>query len=218
MAAATQIQLENLETAHKQHLISLIQGADFRLGIAEKYGKDSLQFLKWNTIFNTSMIKWLNRNIKLESQAKRRMLPDWIYSEEGGNWVKLFNTREGVKKLVVLAKQLDKEGKGIGFIPLIIWAVLGIVGLFTAESVVDELNNTAAEQKELIDASTKFCADNNLTPEQCKELLSEQTQAVKDEGGGIMDIFGKLLLFGGLAYVTVQFVIPAFSDKKKQSA
>jgi len=213
MAQPTEIQLQNLEIAHKQHMITLIQSALFRIGVAEKYGVGSTQFIFYNYNFVKSLNKWVDREIRLLKKSGKGTLPEWIYKERDGKFGTLFFDKAGAIILQKLAREIDKEGKGIGFIPLIIWAVIAIAGFFTAAEVVDELNNTTTEQKALIDSTAKFCTDNNLSPEECKAILSEQTEASSSQGG-IFDSLFKLILFGGVAFVAVKYVIPMFTDKK----
>lgn len=106
----------------------------------------------------------------------------------------------------------------IGFIPLIIWAVVAIAAAFTADSIVDELNTTTEEQAELTTVTNNFCTDNQLTPEQCQALLQQQTEATNDDGG-IPWIKISLLAGGGwLAYNWLAPKVKSYAEKRKSAA
>lgn len=214
MAAPTEAQLRNLEIAHKQHMISLIQSALFRIGVAERYGIGSPQFISYNYNYVKSLTKWVDREMRLMKKSGKGTLPEWIYKERPGKFGTLFFDRAGVTILQKLAQEIDKEGKGIGFIPLIIWGIIAIAGFFTASEIIDETNNTSQEQAILISSTQDFCKQNNLSKEECEKLLQTQTEATKGQGG-FFDSLTKIALWGAAAFVTVKFVIPAFTDKKK---
>ncbi|HEY6435464.1 MAG TPA: hypothetical protein VIY47_02660, partial [Ignavibacteriaceae bacterium] len=88
--------------------------------------------------------------------------------------------------------------------PLIIWAVVAIIGFFTADEIVDELNTTTEEQTELMNASDKICKDHNFNTEECKQFMVQQNTAVANPSSGFLGITpGKLLLGAGVAYAFI---------------
>lgn len=196
-AAPTAAQIAAFEKAHKLLFAALVQAGMFRIQLARKYGLKSPQFLNYNKLYIPKVKKFGARQIVLE---KRAGIPPIVKTAD---LINAFFTSEGIKHLVQVAKSYDQSGKGIGFIPLIIWAVIAIAGAFTATSIVDETHTTSEEMRDLVNDTADFCAKNNLTPEQCKELLKEETKQIDtDSGGGIFGgILMPLLLLGGAAIV-----------------
>jgi hypothetical protein len=80
----------------------------------------------------------------------------------------------------------------------LIWAVVWIIGFFTAEKVVDDLTTTTQEKEELMKTTQDTCAKLNLTKEQCAAMIS-QTQSEASSGTGIGDMI-KMGLYVLLGY------------------
>lgn len=198
MAKPTKEQVQNMEAVHKRQFADLVavtglwhqQAAD----LEKKYGKNIPQSeVKVMLDFGKKTIvplvqKWLIRQAKFDKAGAK------IFDQpiKPTDWF----DRKNFNKLQSIVQQIDAENRatsGIGFVPLIIWAVIAIVGFFTAEEIVDEMNDTAEEQTQLVTATNKFCVDNKLTPAQCKAMLEQQTNA--SSGGGGM---GSKLLWAGL--------------------
>lgn len=199
MAKPSEAQIRALEKAHKQQLINLLQAIRMRYIIYQKLGKDSAEWKKYADMIWKMWQSWYKRQLKYESsggaQKENILKDDWL-------------TPEGNKKLKALSKKWDQNGEGVmGFIPLLIWAVIAIAGLFTADQIVDELNTTTDEQAELIKTTEDYCTKYNLSKEECQKFMTEQNLAVTSPDSGIGGIFTKLLLFGGLAFVGYEFII-----------
>jgi len=207
MAKATPEQVKALEKAHKQALVNLLQSIRFRYLIYEKFGSKNPDWIKYKDLVYKLGNSWYDRQIKLEKggATKEGILKNDLW------------TFEGNKKLKALAKKWDASGEGVGFIPLLIWAVVAIIGFFTADQIVDELNTTTEEQNELIKTSDEICTKYKFNAEECKAFMTEQTTAVTDSGGGGMfsGIF-KWVLIGGVAYIVWTNKDKIFSSTKKQ--
>lgn len=96
----------------------------------------------------------------------------------------------------------------------LVWAIVVLVGFFTAAKIVDDMNTTAEEQAELVNATADFCKKNNLSPEDCKLMLKQQTQSLSDAnatslGGGIV----KYLLIAAALYFGYTIIAPKFKSK-----
>jgi len=193
MAKPTEAQIKALEIAHKNALANLLQAVRFRYIIYTKLGKNSKAYKDYAQLCWDLWRNWYTRQLKYEKAGAPKeyiLKDDWL--NPAGN-----------KRLNDLLKKWDKQGEGIGFIPLIIWAVVAIAGFFTAEEIVDELNTTTEEQTALINTSQDICTKNNFTPEECKAFMTQQTEAVQSPGGMLSGIIPKVLFFGGLIYIFV---------------
>lgn len=204
MAKATEAQVRKLEDEHKTQFYYLVQANNFILNTAkqDKSVYKNPGFVAYIKSVERLVQKWQGRQTMLEKAGIPKYHPIW------------FNYAAQPELNRMLA-EIDKERqtKGIAFIPLLIWAIVAIVGLFTAEQIVDETHNTSQEQQELLDKTAQVCKDLKLTPEQCKQMITEQTEST-DKGGGIFSGIGTFVGLGILAYVAVNSGI--FS-KKKQS-
>lgn len=202
MAKPTEKQIKDLEKAHKQQLVNLLQAIAFRKMLYSKTfdgktGKYSEPWKKYADLVWKLWSSWYARQKKLEKGGATKegiIDTDW-------------NTQAGQKKLKALAKKWDQTGEGVmGFIPLLIWAAVAIAGFFTADEIVDELTTTTEEQSELINTSKDFCTKYNLNAEECKQFMVQQNTAVKSEGSatGTMVKWGIGLFVAYKAYEAYQ--------------
>lgn len=189
MAKPTPEQVIALEKAHKKQLADLLQAIRFRFIIYKKLGDKHPEYTKYANFIWKMWQNWYNRQLKYEKSggAKKEgiLKNDWL-------------TPEGKKKLQALVDSWNKENAtaGMGFIPLIIWAVTAIVGFFTAEEIVDELNTTTEEQAELVKTSDDICTKYGFSKEECKAFITQQNTSVKEANSGGFPT-GKLLFIGG---------------------
>lgn len=194
MAKPTEAQVKALEKAHKQALVNLLQAIRFRYIVYQKLGENSAEWKKYAGLVNDIGRRWYKRQVKLEKGGA---------TKEGIAENDLF-TYNGNIKLRALAKKWDAQGTGIGFIPLLIWAVVAIIGFFTADEIVDELNTTTEEQQALIEASDKICKEHNFNTEECKQFMVQQNTAVANPSSSFLGITPmKLALGAGVAYVVI---------------
>ena len=201
MAQATEKEVRDLEKAMNEQFYYLVQGAAFRIAIARKYGLDSTDFKNYNSVFVPLVKSWILREIKYERENIKHGVTGIIAS--GDLKANDFYYSAELPKLVELVKKwnAEKTTSGIGFIPLLIWAVLAIVGAFTAVTITDDLTTTTQEKEELLRTTQQTAKDLGLTPEQAAGLIT-QTQAEASQGG-ITDV-----LKWGLLGVAAILVLP----------
>lgn len=210
MAAPTEKQIRDLEKAHKQQLVNLLQAIRFRKMLYSKTfdGKTGSQSEPWKhyaKLVWDLWSSWYARQMKMEKnpgvQKEGIKADDW-------------NTPDGQKKLEALAKKWDQTGQGvIGFIPLIIWGIIAIAGMFTAVEITDELNTTEEEQADLIKTSNDYCTKYNLTKEECQKFMTQQTTTLQTntEGSGM----GTMIKWGLIAFVGLK-AFESFSKNRQQ--
>lgn len=128
-------------------------------------------------------------------------------------------------KLIELQKALhdakvqqNVSGEATGFLPLIIWGIIAIVALFTADDIVKQVDSSTAQQKALVDSTNQLCKDQGLNTEDCKKLLADQQQTIQtteaNQGGGFFGDIKSLFLWGAAIFVGVKFVVPALTKTK----
>lgn len=96
----------------------------------------------------------------------------------------------------------------------LVWAIVVLVGFFTAAKIADDMNSTADEQAELVNATSDFCKKNNLSPADCKAMLQQQTQAITDSNDS--GIFGSVIKYGlilAAVYAGYKIIAPKFQSK-----
>lgn len=214
MANATQAQVSALEKALAEQFYWLVQAAAFRIGLARKFGIDGEPFLKFNDKFSKLVKSWVGREVKYE----RALIKKGIYGiiATGDLDVNDFFYSASLPKLDMLVKKWDAEPKtqqGTGFIPLLIWAAIALIGYFTVTEVVDDLTTTTQEKAELMESTKKTAQELGLTPEQAAGIIS-QTQAEASQGSGLGDT-----VKWGIAAVAAAFIVPKlFSSTNTQAA
>jgi len=219
MAQATAEQIQQLETSHKRLMIALIQSARLLFGFIKKYGLNSEIAQQYKKIYVPLATNWYQRQAELEKSGgvqkiPYKMPPGW--KDKQGNahlFPGDFFTVEGVKNLEDYAMSIDKEGKGIGFIPLLIWAVILITGFFSAGYITDKLTATTRDQAALVKQTDEFCTAHGLSTEECKQVMAEQTEAGKNGEAGSYIL--PALLFAGAAYLGYELLIKKQSHKKQ---
>lgn len=193
-----------LEKAHKQALVNLLQAMKFRYLMYTKLGSNSPEWKKYAQLSFDIWKSWYARQQRLEKGGATKegiLQNDWL-------------TKPGVKKLEALAKKWDAKGQGIGFIPLLIWAVVALVGFFTAYQITDELNTTAQEQEQLINATDSICQKYKFTPEECNKFMTDQTKQVTQKSeGGLLSTILKPLIFVGIGILVIKNSDKLFSKK-----
>lgn len=204
MAKATEAQIRQLENVHKQALSNILQAIAFRYLIYQKFGSDSQQWKRYAALVTRLGNSWFDRQMKLEAGGAIK---------EGINRNDLF-TYQGNQKLRDLVKRWDSKGEGIGIIPIIAWAIVALVGFFTADQIVDELNTTTQEQGELIQTTQEYCKLYNLNAEECKKILIEQNKAVNPpDSGGLGTTLAKWGIGLGIAFILFKNSDKLFTKK-----
>lgn len=182
-AAPTDQQVRDLETALNDQFYYLVQGAAFRVAIARKYGLDSDAFKNYNALYTPLVRNWINIEVPYEQANLKQGVKGIIAS--GDLVFDDFFLSASLPKLTALVKKWNKEPStgGIGFIPLLIWAVIAIVGFFTAQKITDDLTSTTRDKTALLTATQSTAKDLGLTPAQATALITDtQAQASKDSG------------------------------------
>lgn len=200
MAKPTQQQVSALEAAMLQQFKLLAEASAFRIGLARKFGLDGEPFLKYNKIYVDLVNSWINREVKYE----RELIKDHIYGIIASGDLKKedFFTSAALPKLQFLVNKWNKEKPvtGVGWIPLLIWAVIAIAGFFTAQQVVDDLTTTTQEKQELLEATSKTAKELGLTNEQATSLINE-TQQQASEGTGLGSTVKWLAAAAAVAFI-----------------
>lgn len=219
MAQATPEQVKQLEQAHKQQFADLVTAWNVAYNIILKEGNTAQSFAKVKPFMlrlAPITAKWVSRQRMFETKApgastglgNRKIWNNDFSTYDPNHFGYLLN----LKNLIDAQKQTGKNQTG--FIPLLIWAVIAIVAAFTATEIVDETNTTTEEQADLVATTQQFCKDNNLTGEDCKNLVQSNTAATTDQGGGLFGGMKSILLWGLGAFVVFKFVIPEFNKSK----
>lgn len=214
MAQATEKQVRDLERVLGEQFFLLVQGAEFRINLARKYGLKSNAFKKYSEAYTKILRKWITKEVKYERELLKTGVKGIIASGKI-KFEDFFYSKE-LPKLIAAAKKWNTENttigrmhENLGFIPLLIWAVIAIVSAFSATVIVDDLTTTAEEKQELMEVTAQTIKDLNLTPQQASALLEQtQEQASSTGGGGIMNI----VKWGLIGYLGIQ-LIPIFTKK-----
>lgn len=101
---------------------------------------------------------------------------------------------------------------------LLVWAVVAIAAMFTAEEITSMLTNTAADKEKLVTAMDKFAKDNNLPPDAAAALLSSSF-VPKGSGTepGFFDQIKTLALWSAVGIIGFKVVLPALTQKKSSA-
>lgn len=196
MAKPTEKQVREFETAHKLQLANLAIANFTFLNVMLPYAsKLKLQKdYKTNTIaqrkvkavqdygkFLATMLgKWYARQLMIERKAGAgvQKMPTDLLS--------LFFSKKNERKLADLVKKMfDTPPAQLGFIPLLIWAVIAIVAAFTAYEIVNETTTTAQEKSDLLKQTEKTLKDLNIPPAQAAAIITSTQQQATETGGGI---------------------------------
>ena len=171
-----------------------------------KYGfnpknKNTKQYKSWaalSVVIGNKLKAWAARQMELEKSGGVQHIPAKYYAD--------FFQPAKVKELSEFAKTLvDPKGGvisgGIGFIPLLIWAVILVAGFFTVAYIVDRTTVTAKDKEELLAATEKTMKDLNIPPDKAAAIIqSTQTEVSASAGGGFTSaikwgVGGLILLF-----------------------
>lgn len=204
MAQPTEQQIKKLEEAHKKALANLLQAIKFRYILYTKFGSNSKAWRNYADMIWKLWQNWYNRQKKYEQAGVSKENID------KNDWL----TPTGQKKLEALLNKWDTgRTQGIGFVPLLVWAVIALAGFFTADQIVDELNTTAEEQQELITTTKNYCQEFNLDAEQCKQFMTQQQSAINPPDSGFSGI-GKMIFLVGIGFLLITNSDKIFKTKK----
>ena len=216
MADATDQQVKDLEAAMTDQFYMLATAAALRIAIARKYGLTDPAFIDYNAKYVPLVKSWILREVPYEQENLKQGIKGIIAS--GELVFDDFFLSASLPKLVALTKKFNVDGttSGIGFIPLLIWAVIAIVGFFSAARITDDLTSTTKDKEALMKTTAETAAKLNLTPAQAQSLITttqaEATAASTAASGGIADT----LKWGALALGAV-FILPKILDATSKS-
>ena len=220
MARPSEQQVRQMEMAHKGQFVDLVLANKLFLSLLPrlhgktKTSKEYLAITEFGKAIARNAAKWYMRQRNFETKAK---VP--IVSNDILKWFMMPGHQVDLvaeAKKYVAPQKYDKTSAalgcitihGMGFIPLLIWAVIAIVVAFTAYEITDELNTTAEEKADLLKQTEKTLKDLNVTGPQAAAIIqSTQEQASEGSGGGMFGGFGKLLMWGAIAYGVNEFFI-----------
>lgn len=204
-------QVKDLELAHKKQLGDIIAANFLWCAMIQKFTKSELADPKFK---ETDKYKaWLNFGVNVV------MLYDKWYKRqaklEKANGVTRFDPK--VRDLLLKRDKANIETLGkyvtgwivgkpgnIGFIPFIVWGVIGIIALYSASQITDQLNETSAEKAELQNKTVQALKDLNIPPDKAAEILLQQTKD-SSSGGMFGDIKG-LFVMGIAAFFGINLL------------
>ena len=189
MAAPTPEQITALEKEHKEQFAQLVAANNLYLNTGKDISKmtptQKDAFLKFDAKIRRLAQIWQARQSYLE---KNMGIPKYYAHFFNPNYQQALNDE---------LKRMDRSG--IGFIPLLIWAGIALVGAISASYIVSQITDTAQEKQELITATGDYCAKLGLTKEQCVQLMS---QGIESTSGGLEGII-KPVLWAGFAFLVI---------------
>lgn len=191
MAKPTEQQILNYEIAHLTQFVTLVIANNLWLSMPGQYGfnpKDNTtaKYKAWfdyGVTIKKLAVSWSKRQYKLESIKDSKVQPLLKYA---GDFLNANKRAELNKAALSIVKPGTKPPDGIGFIPLLIWAVIVLVAALSAAYIVDELTTTAEEKTELMNQTQVTLKALNIPPEKAAEIIS-QTQAEASEKKGFLD-------------------------------
>jgi hypothetical protein len=200
-----------LELAHKMQLFYIFQAGTLAQNMAKQLQASHTQaqldsYQLFLQKINKSFVDWLDNEAAFESAKSD--LP--VLNLNGGD---IF-TANGIAKIKAVLNTWsdDKAGiSGLGFIPLIIGAVAGLLALWGAYEISKRFTTTVQDKEDLLAQTAQTIKDLKLSPTDAAALLvSTQAQTPTDTGaGGISSI----LKYGLLAAGAI-FLLPILMPKK----
>jgi len=235
--------LTDWEKAHKGLFQSVIDGARFRLGLKSQYGIDSPEFKEYEAVWVPIAAHWAAVQEVVEQNGLEPpsglSFPDVLTNGQAGidkmqevaNYWETGKLADGTSPLDYIKTfpdfmqaaylsahpELNPSAQGIGILPLIIWAVMWIIGSLSAAYIVHETHKESSDQQDLIEKTNKFCTDHNLTPAQCQALLLNQTTSVEKQASSSPGLLASIGTPIGIAiggFLLYQFVLKPQMNKK----
>lgn len=204
LVPANPILMQQFEFAHKQQLFYLYQAGTLVSNMAAqlKQQHTQAQLDSFNSYLQTLgklWLDWLKNENDMELSLDNLPKTNFIGSD-------IF-TATGLKKIKALLNTWSNDKTGIGFIPLVIGAVAGLLALWGIYEISKRFTTTVQDKEDLLTATQKTIKDLGLSPSDAAKFLSD-TQAQASAGSGITDI----LKWGLIAYLGIK-IIPMFTNK-----
>lgn len=223
MARPTEAQIIKFETEHIILLINLVVANTLWLNLPGKNGFDPKdrktpegirRYNAWEKMGQQivkSLTKWKLTQQRLE-QAPNNAVPK--VNPQMYGWFLKKADRQKLNDYVL--KQFVKEGtagKGLGFIPLLIWGVIALVGFLTAAYVIDETTTTTQEKEELLKTTKETLKELNIPPDKAAQIISDTQEQASKNSGLLNSITG-----GGSGLLLPAALIVAFLLINKKSS
>lgn len=220
MARASEEQVKKLERDHKAQFVDLV--------LANKLFISLLPKLKGKSKTSKEYIAMLAFGKKIAQLAGKWYARQWKFEQKAGvpkadkDIMKYFLQPANQDKLIAQAKAFLSPGKkenqilsiyGIGIVPLIVWGVMALIAAFTAYEIVDELNTTAEEKTDLLKQTESTLKDLNITGAQAANIISSTQEQASEGSTGFS--FGKLLMWGALAWGGYEFIVKPMQAKSQ---
>lgn len=190
MSKPTKEQIQEYELQHKALFCSLVIANNLWLAMPGKYGfnpkdRNTDKYKSWEKlmfVIADKLRNWSTRQLELEKSKGVPIIPAKYYG--------LFFKPEHMVELSNFAKSFIKPGssdgiKGIGFIILIIWAVILLAAFFTAAYIVDKTNVTVADREDLLKQTEATAKRLGLNPTQTAALITSTQASATPESGGM---------------------------------
>ncbi len=196
---------DRFEYAHKTQLFFLFQAGTLAQNMAAKLKTSHTQaqldsYKKFLASIYKFYLNWLNTQKELENASNS--IPKTNLT--GGD---IF-TANGLIKIKKILNSWSNDKVGLGFIPIIVGAIAGLIALWGIFKISQRFTTTVQDKIDLLKQTEQTVKDMGLTTEQAAKLLVD-TQEQASAGTGI----GDLLKYGILAFAAIQLV-PMFSHKK----
>lgn len=165
--------LSQLEQAHKEQFIRLVQGNALLLGLNDlaNQGKvDKSVIDKYYHTLATAVQHWQTVQTTLEGYGIPKFHPVWFSKSGLADMVKAANDISGTAGLSGLDTDWYK------------WVLSALAPVLTLALVTDMLTDTAQEKAAMVTETANACKDAGLTPEQCSGILTAQIQSTQSEG------------------------------------
>lgn len=213
MAQATKEQIQKLEEEHKKQFYNLVMANNYYLWLGKQFASMSPAQQKavqnYANVFARLTQIWKQRQKTLEKAGVPKFEPHFgnpAYQVQLNAMLKdMLKPIQGIVTNPATGQNAATGISGrIGIAPIIIpliWGISAIAALFTANQIVDELNNTAQERAELVSATSNSCKDLGITPEQCAQLIT--TTQPSDTTSEITSLL-KWGIFGFLAFKGIE--------------
>lgn len=198
--------LAELESAHKEQFLNIVKATHFFLNYIQWKGKD----ITPAEIDNLKKLR--DTGLKLANQWYERQSDLEKYKIPQVPKIAFFDVRT-VEQLDGIAAKWATP-KGIGFIPLIIWGSVAVIGLLSIAYITRRITDTATEKTELINATKDAAEKLNLTPEQATELLNRSATTSGVFGTGFMTALVPVIL-GAVAIMNADKIFSLFKTKSK---
>ena len=216
MSKPSKEQIQAYELQHKALFCSLVIANNLWLKMPGQYGfnpkdRNTNKYKEWEKlmfVIADKLRNWSTRQQELEKSGGVPKVPAKYYG--------LFFKPQNAVELSNFAKSFIKPGssdgiKGIGFIILIIWAVILLAAFFTAAYIVDKTNVTVKDREDLLKQTEETAKRLGLSPAQTAALItSTQQSATPPSGGMFSGLLPKVGLGLGLAafFLFKQFTKP----------